>query len=175
MAVAAVAIVLLASLAARERIQSNRIAQERDRASAAAERAAREAETAEQVSEFLVGLFEMSDPSEARGNNYIGSVLPSLRQCQSRGPWSQEETLTTACENGITGDAHFSIARRSGKTLLPYLSGWCRQDCLCSVGVAFWRFLSTSSCQEQPLSKGLTQRRQASCQMKNTSFYLREV
>jgi eukaryotic-like serine/threonine-protein kinase len=42
-------------------IQSGRIARERDRAN-------QEAETAEQVSEFLVGLFEVSDPSEARGN-----------------------------------------------------------------------------------------------------------
>jgi serine/threonine protein kinase len=34
-----------------------------------ASRIARERETAEQVSEFLVGLFEVSDPSEARGNS----------------------------------------------------------------------------------------------------------
>lgn len=42
-------------------IQSQRIARERDRAN-------QEATTAKLVSEFLVGLFKVSDPSEARGN-----------------------------------------------------------------------------------------------------------
>lgn len=39
------------------------------RAVEAEEETAREAETASQVSEFLEGLFQVSDPSEARGNN----------------------------------------------------------------------------------------------------------
>jgi tetratricopeptide (TPR) repeat protein/tRNA A-37 threonylcarbamoyl transferase component Bud32 len=38
------------------------------RATREAKRAAEQAETAQQVSDFLVGLFEASDPSEARGN-----------------------------------------------------------------------------------------------------------
>jgi non-specific serine/threonine protein kinase/serine/threonine-protein kinase len=42
-------------------LQAARIARERDRAN-------EEAATAEQVSEFLVEIFEVSDPSEARGN-----------------------------------------------------------------------------------------------------------
>jgi len=42
---------------------------ERDRANEQWHRANREAETAEQVSEFLVGLFEVSDPSESKGNS----------------------------------------------------------------------------------------------------------
>jgi len=42
-------------------LQARRIAKERDRAS-------REAEAASQVSRFLVDLFEVSDPGEARGN-----------------------------------------------------------------------------------------------------------
>jgi eukaryotic-like serine/threonine-protein kinase len=43
-------------------IQSKRIAGERDRAN-------QEAETSRQVSDFLVGLFKVSNPSEARGNS----------------------------------------------------------------------------------------------------------
>ena len=43
-------------------IQAGRIAWERDRAT-------QEAETAQQVSDFLVGLFRVADPSEARGNS----------------------------------------------------------------------------------------------------------
>jgi non-specific serine/threonine protein kinase/serine/threonine-protein kinase len=59
---ASVLLVLLIGFAATMAIQAARIARERDRAN-------REAETAEQVSDFLVDLFEVSDPSEARGNS----------------------------------------------------------------------------------------------------------
>src|SRR5439155_18460754 len=61
--VAAVAVlgVLLVAFAATMAIQAGRIARERDRAN-------HEAQTATRVSDFLVGLFEVSDPSEARGN-----------------------------------------------------------------------------------------------------------
>ena len=53
-------VVLLAVFAVSMAIQANRVARERDRANL-------EAATAEQVSEFLVGLFRVADPSEARG------------------------------------------------------------------------------------------------------------
>ena len=43
-------------------VQAGRIARERDRAN-------REAAAAKQVTGFLVGLFKVSDPSEARGNS----------------------------------------------------------------------------------------------------------
>jgi len=52
---------LLVGFAITMAIQAGRIARERDRANQAAG-------TAEQVSEFLVDLFEVSDPSKARGN-----------------------------------------------------------------------------------------------------------
>ena len=52
---------LLVVFAATMALQATRIAEERDRAN-------REAATATQVSDFLVGLFAVSDPSEARGN-----------------------------------------------------------------------------------------------------------
>jgi serine/threonine protein kinase/Tfp pilus assembly protein PilF len=54
--------VLLMAFSITTAIQARRIARERDRAN-------QEAETSRQVSEFLTGLFEVSDPSEARGNS----------------------------------------------------------------------------------------------------------
>jgi eukaryotic-like serine/threonine-protein kinase len=59
--VATLLVVLLIAFSVTTSIQAIRIAQERDRAN-------QEAETSHQVSEFLMGLFKVSDPSEARGN-----------------------------------------------------------------------------------------------------------
>ena len=61
-AAAATLIALLVFFATMMAVQARRIARERDRAN-------REAEAATQVSDFLVGLFKVSDPSEARGNS----------------------------------------------------------------------------------------------------------
>ena len=58
----AVLFIFLVGFAITMTVQSARIARERDRAN-------RESETAKSVSEFLVRLFEVSDPSEARGNS----------------------------------------------------------------------------------------------------------
>jgi serine/threonine protein kinase len=52
---------LVVALAVTSTVQAGRIARERDRANL-------EAATARQVSEFLVDLFDVSDPSESRGN-----------------------------------------------------------------------------------------------------------
>jgi hypothetical protein len=58
----AVALVLvLALFAGTMAVQARRIGRERDRAN-------REAATATQMSDFLTGLFKVSDPGEARGN-----------------------------------------------------------------------------------------------------------
>jgi serine/threonine protein kinase/Flp pilus assembly protein TadD len=59
--IAATGLLALLVLAGTMTYQANRIARERDRAND-------EAETAQQVSEFLIDLFEVSNPSEARGN-----------------------------------------------------------------------------------------------------------
>jgi eukaryotic-like serine/threonine-protein kinase len=66
---AATLVALLAFLAATMTVQAQRIASERDRTAQEAVRANREASAARQVSDFLVGLFAVSDPSEARGNS----------------------------------------------------------------------------------------------------------
>jgi eukaryotic-like serine/threonine-protein kinase len=52
---------MLIALAVSMTVQALRIARERDRAN-------REAEAAKNVSDFLIGLFNVSDPSQARGN-----------------------------------------------------------------------------------------------------------
>lgn len=54
-------ILMLVALAVTMTVQAIRISQERDRAN-------REAAAAKSVSDFLTGLFKVSDPSEARGN-----------------------------------------------------------------------------------------------------------
>lgn len=60
--VAAALAILLIAFSVTTAIQARRIARERDRAN-------QEAEAANQVSDFLTGLFTVSDPSEARGNS----------------------------------------------------------------------------------------------------------
>jgi serine/threonine protein kinase len=60
--VASTIAILLVGFSATTAIQARRIARERDRAN-------QEAEASRQVSDFLTGLFKVSDPSEARGNS----------------------------------------------------------------------------------------------------------
>jgi serine/threonine protein kinase/tetratricopeptide (TPR) repeat protein len=67
--VAALVLLTLVAFAGTMAVQSARIARERDRAVAAEQRARTEAATAQEVSEFLTGLFRVSDPGEARGNS----------------------------------------------------------------------------------------------------------
>jgi non-specific serine/threonine protein kinase/serine/threonine-protein kinase len=67
-AATAILIVLLVVFAGAMAAQARRIAHERDRANQEAQRANLEAATAKQTSDFIVGLFSVSDPSEARGN-----------------------------------------------------------------------------------------------------------
>jgi non-specific serine/threonine protein kinase/serine/threonine-protein kinase len=59
--VATAGVLVLVGFAATMTVQANRIAHERDRAD-------QEAETSDRVSEFLVSVFNVSDPGEARGN-----------------------------------------------------------------------------------------------------------
>jgi tetratricopeptide (TPR) repeat protein len=68
-AAAATLVLLLVVFGVTMAVQAQRIAAERDRANREAARANQEAESARQVSDFLVGLFKVSDPGEARGNS----------------------------------------------------------------------------------------------------------
>lgn len=65
---ATAAALTLVGFAVMTSIQSSRVARERDRALAAEQRARIEAETSKQVSDFMVGLFRVSDPNTSRGN-----------------------------------------------------------------------------------------------------------
>lgn len=68
-AAALVAIVVLVAFAITMAVQAQRIARERDRAN-------REAKVAQQVSEFLVGMFETTNPFQGRGKDVpVGEVL----------------------------------------------------------------------------------------------------
>ena len=67
-AAATALVVLLAAFAVTMAVQARRIARERDRANREAAHASEEAETARRVTDFMTGLFLVSDPSEARGN-----------------------------------------------------------------------------------------------------------
>jgi serine/threonine protein kinase len=66
--IAAGLVIMLASVAIITAVQAQRLGRERDRANAEARRANQEAAAARQVTDFLIGLFKVSDPSEARGN-----------------------------------------------------------------------------------------------------------
>ena len=59
--VAAAVIVLLAAFSVLQRLQLRRITRERDRAT-------RERDRATRITDFMTGMFKVSDPSEARGN-----------------------------------------------------------------------------------------------------------
>ncbi len=76
-------------------IQAFRIAREAERANREMERANREAEAALQVSDFLIDLFEVSDPSEARGEDLKASEILE-RGTRKIGRELQEQPLTRA-------------------------------------------------------------------------------
>jgi eukaryotic-like serine/threonine-protein kinase len=67
-AVAGVATAVLVAVAANMIVQARRVARERDRAS-------HEAEAAKRVSDFLIGLFKVSDPAQAGGNTVTAREL----------------------------------------------------------------------------------------------------
>jgi tetratricopeptide (TPR) repeat protein len=88
-AAAVLAVVMLAAFSAITYIQSQRIAEERDVATA-------ERTRAEQISSFLVELFELSDPSRSRGNQVTARELLDIGARRIRlGLNEQPETRAT--------------------------------------------------------------------------------
>jgi eukaryotic-like serine/threonine-protein kinase len=67
-AAAAALVLLVAAFAVREFLQARRIARERDRANV-------EAATAKETADFIVGLFEVADPGEARGKSITANEI----------------------------------------------------------------------------------------------------
>ena len=68
-AAAAALFLLVTGFAVAMAEQARRVSRERDRATQESERANREAAAARQVSDFFLRLFELADPSEARGSS----------------------------------------------------------------------------------------------------------
>jgi eukaryotic-like serine/threonine-protein kinase len=98
---AAAAVGLLVAFAATMAVQAQRIARERDRAN-------REAAAAKQVSDFLVGLFKVSDPNEARGNSL------TAREILDSGARDVEQRLATQPEvqarlQSVIGDVYTKL------------------------------------------------------------------
>ena len=104
----AVAVLLLVGFAARERLQSTRIAAERDRANL-------EAETANWVAGFMKGLFEVSDPGEARGNTITARELLDVGAEKIEGLTDQPELQRLDKAN----ESRRRASLRSGETRRP--------------------------------------------------------
>ena len=90
---AATLVVLLIAFGASISLQAARIARERDRAN-------REAETAQRVSQFMSGLFQVSNPSEAQGNavtarEILDQGVASIRGDLDDQPLIQAQLLDT--------------------------------------------------------------------------------
>jgi serine/threonine protein kinase len=66
--VAAGLVLLLAAFSVLQTLQLRRITRERDRATRERDRATRERDRATRITDFMTGMFKVSDPSEARGN-----------------------------------------------------------------------------------------------------------
>jgi len=62
-------VLLLAAFSVVQALQLRRITQERDRATRERDRASHERDRATRITDFMTGMFKVSDPSEARGNS----------------------------------------------------------------------------------------------------------
>ena len=133
-AFAALTTVMLIAFAATMTVQAGRIATERDRANA-------EAETASQVSEFLVKLFDVSDPSESRGNTVTArEILDAGAERVQTGPGrsagdpghddAHHGPGLHRAESVFRGRAAGAAVRRSGRATTPRWMTWnWRRDC----------------------------------------------
>jgi eukaryotic-like serine/threonine-protein kinase len=98
---ASAVVLMLVALAITMTVQAIRIAKERDRAN-------REAAAAKTVSDFLTGLFKVSDPSEARGN------VVTARQILDKGVQQIDTSLAAQPEvqarlMGTMGEVYWSL------------------------------------------------------------------
>jgi eukaryotic-like serine/threonine-protein kinase len=69
LSVAAGLVLLLAAFSVLQAVELRRITSERDRANRERDRATRERDRATRITDFMTGVFKVSDPSEARGNS----------------------------------------------------------------------------------------------------------
>jgi non-specific serine/threonine protein kinase/serine/threonine-protein kinase len=99
--VAAVATALTIAVAANMLVQARRVARERDRAS-------REAEAAKRVSDFLIGLFRVSDPAQARGNTITARELLDRGRTQIETELSGQPEVQARMMDTV-GQVYFSL------------------------------------------------------------------
>lgn len=85
-AVATGLVVVLAAFSVLQRVQLQRTRLERDRANRERDRANRERDRATRITDFMTGMFSVSDPSEARGNTITArEILDQASQNISTG------------------------------------------------------------------------------------------
>jgi eukaryotic-like serine/threonine-protein kinase len=110
-AAAATLVTLLGVFAVVMTIQAGRIARERDRAN-------QEAATARQVSDFLAGLFKVSDPSEARGNTLTAREILARGTAQVEGSLKDQPQVQARLQATI-GTVHTGLGLYAEAERLP--------------------------------------------------------
>ena len=148
-AAASLAVVGLIGVTVAMAVQAQRIARERDRANREAARANQEAAASKQVSDFLVSLFRVSNPSESKGNTVTAREIldqgaARIETQLGQQPLTQARLMTTIGEVymnlGLYGKAgpilDKSLATR--QRLLGDRSTEVRSS-LVAVGVLRWR------------------------------------
>jgi non-specific serine/threonine protein kinase/serine/threonine-protein kinase len=106
--VAATLVLLLAGFAIAMASQARRIAGERDRANQESARANREADAAGQVSGFLIRLFELSNPSEARASAVTAREILDNGAARIERELAQQPELRSRLM-GTMGEAYQSL------------------------------------------------------------------
>ena len=86
-------------------VQAQRVARERDRATQESARANREAEAARQVSDFFLRLFELADPSEARGSSVTAREILETGSARIEQDLREQPVLQSRVMSTI-GDAY---------------------------------------------------------------------
>jgi tetratricopeptide (TPR) repeat protein len=159
-AAAATLVTLLGVFAVVMTIQAGRIARERDRAN-------QEAATARQVSDFLAGLFKVSDPSEARGNTLTAREILARGTAQVEGSLKDQPQVQARLQATIgtvhTGLGLYAEAERLLKRALETqqrVVGTDSPETLATADALAEVYFHQRKLQEaQALYKGLVERR----------------
>ncbi len=109
-AAAATLVFLLAAFAVTMGLQARRIALERDRAN-------REAETARQVSSFLVGLFEVAKPSEAAANSVTAREILDKGAARIRTDLAEQPAVQATLMSTMGSAYHSLGSYKNARTL----------------------------------------------------------
>lgn len=99
---------ILIALAAVMSFQAFRISREAERANKEAVRANREAQSSRRVSDFLVGLFEVSDPNESKGNSVTARELLDKGSEKIAKELKQEPIISAQLMNTM-GKAYYNL------------------------------------------------------------------